>query len=128
MKIFMPLAAGLLVAASAAAQEPDQEIVALFDSWAPLAVDHAGSDLVVILPQPRITLQIFHAVVGFGLCLAEPLDVDISEVGELVVLNQFGVQGFVFEGGAAGCEEVLSAPSNLSEIVIAGQSRGYSRF
>lgn len=44
----------------------------------------------------------------------------LDGVSEIRILNHFGRQGYVFEGGKAECDEINNMPINQTEIHILG--------
>ena len=78
--------------------------------WAPKAIEQSQGVLTVVLPQPRVTDEIYQAVVKIGVCGA--LNVDeaaLDGVKEIRVLNINSARGFVAEGGKVLCQELNAA-------------------
>ncbi|MDG4649360.1 hypothetical protein P6F26_12990 [Roseibacterium sp. SDUM158017] len=91
---------------------------ALAEMWQPIEISVEPDGLTIVLPQRRVTQQIYLAILQAGLCLGPLLDRPISDVGDVRILNQFARQGFVFEGNLADCY-------SLSEIEILGVTHAY---
>lgn len=91
----------------AASADVRSDAMSALEMWSPTAVNFSNGTLTVNLPQQRITEDIYIAVLSFGLCLGTLTGKDFSNVGEFVVLNHRGSQGFVYERGASDCDAVL---------------------
>lgn len=78
--------------------------------WQPTSVAFEGGTLTVVLPQQRITEEIYTAVMTAGLCLWSAAGKDFSPVTELVVLNQHQRQGYVNENGTQDCAAINKLP------------------
>lgn len=76
------------------------------EMWQPTSIEYSQGTLTVILPQQRITMDIYTAALSSGLCLWTLYGKDFSAVKEFVVLNQHGVQGFVYERGGTDCDAI----------------------
>lgn len=77
------------------------------EMWQPTSIKFSNGTLTVILPQQRITEDIYTAVLSNGLCLGTLYGKDFSAVTELVVLNRHGTLGYVYERGGTDCEAIL---------------------
>ena len=101
-------------------------ITDLFKDWSPIEVTQNGDVLSVVLPQQRITDVIFNSAITTGYCLHQFDGVDVSEISEVQILNEFGQQGFVFESDATTCETAFNAPMAQAKIIISGNSRVFT--
>lgn len=90
--------------------------------WNPVSVTISGGELEVVLPQDRITDQIYLSVITSGLCLGPLLDKPLVSVSNIAVLNRHGSQGYVFENGLEACETWNGRPAGdrRNEIEILG--------
>jgi len=77
------------------------------EMWSPSAVDYSDGTLAVNLPQNRVTEDMYIATLSFGICVGTLTGKDFSSVREFVLLNQGGIQGFVYERGATDCDAIL---------------------
>ncbi len=95
--------------------------------WAPKSVTLNNGTLTVVLPQRRITQDIYTSVLTAGLCMGPALGKDFSGITELVVLNQFARQGYVFERGAQDCDRLNKTPvgSPMLKTLILGATHLY---
>lgn len=84
----------------------DQQAVAsdLLAMWQPQSVAIDGGVLTVVLPQNRISEEMYMAVLTSGLCLGFALDKPLNGLSGVEVLNQYARQGYVLEHGLAPCE------------------------
>ena len=93
------------------------------EMWEPNEVRVDGESLTVISKERRITDQIYRAMIVSGLCMGTlPRPNSLDGVSEIRILNQFGRQGYVFEGGAKECEEINNMPANETEIYVLGRT------
>ena len=82
-------------------------------SWAPTEITlHRDGTLRIILPQRQITSQIYVAALSTGICMGHLFDMHLPGVRKIAFLNEFGRQGYVFERGTDGCEEIREAKDN----------------
>jgi hypothetical protein len=99
---------------------------AALEMWAPNSVEFRNGTLTVTLPQSRITEQIYMAVLTSGLCLGQLTGKNFSRVSELIVLNQFGQQGYVNENGSGDCDQLNSVGGNDAQrLIILGATHLY---
>lgn len=87
-----------------------------FMMWQPTNITFSGGRLTVILPQQRITEDIYTSVLTAGLCMWTAAGIDFSSVAELVVLNRFEKQGYVNERGARDCDVLNTLPVGSKEM------------
>jgi len=89
-------------------------------NWDPIDVRLEGKSLVIILPQRRITDTIYLAIIRSGLCMGPHFDLPITGFSEVRILNEFGTQGFIYESGLEGCED-------LDRLQILGATHAHTR-
>lgn len=88
--------------------------------WEPISVQKQEEELTVISKERRVTDQIYRAMIG-GLCMGTiPRPNSLDGISEIRILNQFGRQGYVFEGGKAECAEINNMPIKKTKIHILG--------
>lgn len=107
----------------ALASTAERQIKQSLEVWKPHEVRVAGEFLTVISKEHRITDQIYRAIIVSGLCMGNitrPNSLD--GISEIRILNQFGRQGYVFEGGKEECEEINNMPANETEIYVLGRT------
>lgn len=93
--------------AAATARAGDRSDAAqLLEMWNPTSVMLADGALTVVLPQQRITEEIYMATLSSGLCLGQFLDMPLTGVRSVTVLNQFLRQGYVYEKGMETCDRI----------------------
>lgn len=122
VKVIAGALMALLVQSSAlwAGNESDaRELVAM---WNPTSVEVSGGQLTIILPQRRITEEIYYSLLTAGLCLGPLYGKSLPGVSEVRVLNEFGRQGYVYEKGLEDCETFTSRPVTdpMTKIEILG--------
>jgi hypothetical protein len=117
------LVVALLIPVSGHADVRGNASVAL-QNWEPLDLNFEGGTLTVLLPQRRVTQDIFLAIVRFGICVGIAAGDSFSEVSELVVLNQFGQQGYIYERGAQDCDAINQMRSG-ADVRVLGSTRVY---
>lgn len=118
--LFVGIACALPVGLSA--QNVSSNVRGLFVSWAPISVESMNGTLTLKLPQRRITDDIYYTIIQAGFCLGPFFDADIEQFNEVIVLNEFGVQGWVFEGGGVACAEINETPGAQVRLLIAAQT------
>ncbi|WP_323768853.1 hypothetical protein [Antarctobacter sp.] len=72
--------------------------------WQPQSVAIDGGVLTLVLPQNRISEEIYMAVLTSGLCLGFAMDKPLNGLSGIEVLNRHGRQGYVLEHGLETCE------------------------
>ena len=105
--------------ASASTKADAAELVAM---WEPTDVRVEGKRLTIVLPQRRITEEIYMSVLTAGLCLGPLVDKPLHGVSEIRILNQFGEQGYVYEKGLEDCAAFNDRPVGdaMTKIEILG--------
>lgn len=124
LAVALILVLGAPIALASPAEEQAKQSLTM---WEPNEVRVDGELLTVISKERRITDQIYRAMLVSGLCmgtLSRPNSLD--GVSEIRILNQFGRQGYVFEGGAEECEEINNMPANEKEIYVLGRTHMYT--
>ncbi|MEP2990906.1 MAG: hypothetical protein ABJO88_18275 [Parasphingorhabdus sp.] len=95
--------------------------------WQPQQVQISGEKLILVLPQRRITEQIYIAILTAGLCLGPLIEKPLDGITEIQVLNQFRAQGYVYEKGLEDCETFNNRPAgdSMTKIEILGATHLY---
>lgn len=89
------------------------------DMWQPKEVKVQSGILTILSKERRVTDTIYQAMITNGLCmgtLSQPGSLD--GISEVRVLNQFGRQGYVFDGGASECGELVELPRDKIEMYV----------
>ncbi|MFN3273053.1 MAG: hypothetical protein ACK41U_00105 [Paracoccus sp. (in: a-proteobacteria)] len=111
------------------ARQAPAEVVAqteeLLYNWQPKSITLSGSILRVVLPQRRITPEIYSAVIRLGVCFGPLLGHPLPGVRSVEVLNEFAHQGFVYEAGTEDCEQINAAPPDRAEILLLGKTHTF---
>ena len=93
----------------------------------PISVDKNGQTLIITANEHRVTDIIYNAIINNGVCmpiwLGKP-DV-LNHINEVVVINKYQKQGYVFEGGKSSCAELGNATQKDNNLVLMGHSRIY---
>ena len=91
--------------------------------WDPLDVQHEEQTLMVRAKERRVTQTIYQAMI-LGICgFVGSGHIALEGVREIVIINQFLAQGWVFEGGAPECEEVSRVPLRDINVPLLSRSR-----
>lgn len=107
----------------AAANSTGDDASESLEMWEPKEVRVDGESLIIISKERRITDQIYRAMIVSGLCMGTiPRPNSLDGISEIKVLNQFGRQGYVFEGGMEECEEINNMPGNETEMYVLGRT------
>src|SRR5690554_2103725 len=110
-------------ASIALASTVEEQAKQSLEMWEPNEVRVEGESLTVISKERRVTDQIYRAMIVSGLCMGTlPRPNSLDGVTEIRILNQFGRQGYVFEGGKEECEEINDMPANETEIYVLGRT------
>lgn len=95
--------------------------------WQPEQVQISGKKLILVLPQQRITEQIYLSILTAGLCMGPLIEKPLDGVSEIQVLNQSRAQGYVYEKGLEDCETFINRPADdaITKIQILGATHLY---
>jgi hypothetical protein len=105
---------------SVPAHAGDREDAAeLLEMWNPSSVTLDNGALIVVLPQQRITEDIYMAALRSGLCLGRFFEMPLNGVTSVSVLNQFAKQGYVYEKDMSSCDALNAMPVTGSDAKIA---------
>ncbi len=105
---------------------PVSDASTALEMWSPISIEKQGATLNVVLPQRSITDQIYKAAMLSGLCLhVQYSGIRLDGIREIEILNQFGAQGYVFEGGANECRGLGELMSDGAYIRLLGQTHWY---
>lgn len=126
-KALFALAGGLafaMVSAPALADAVPPVIPKSITLRAPKQITFDQGQVVIVLPQLRITDLIYGGVIS-SICAHTMAGEDWGKipVREIYVMNEHAAQGFVFEGGEAECREWLSKPKGEDRAYRAGKTR-----
>lgn len=107
----------------AAANSTEDHATKSLEMWEPKEVRVDGESLIIVSKERRITDQVYQAMIVSGLCMGTILrPSSLDGISEIKVLNQFGRQGYVFEGGKVECEEINNMPANKTEMYVLGRT------
>jgi len=95
------------------------------EMWNPKQVTLSNGTLTAVLPQRRITTEIYTTVIQAGICLGVLMNRKLPGVKEVVMLNEFGAQGFVYEEGTQSCEKINNSSGQAANIEIASRTHVY---
>jgi len=90
--------------------------------WAPTSVTMTGTRLTVRLPERRITDDIYHAILPFGVCMTALTGDATPAFDEVHIENSFGAQAWVFEGGTQDCAEIVTLPVGDVRLFVAART------
>lgn len=95
--------------------------------WQPAEVRVENSRLTLVLPQRRITEEIYLAILTSGLCLGPIVGKLLPGVSEIHVLNEFARQGYVYEKGLEDCDRFNNRPvgDGMTRMEILGATHLY---
>lgn len=65
--------------------------------------------LSVTMDRPKVTREIYGVVVVDGVCMSlldQPTSWGKVNIKQVEIVNSFGIQGYVFKGGAAECKAI----------------------
>lgn len=124
MKRFFLLVALTFVSAIPAYADALTEARDALELFSPISINKKGANLIVVLPQRKITNTIYEAVMLFGLCArVQTQGYSLQNIKEVTILNQHKAQGYVFEGGAKECREL--GESDNAKIKLLGRTHLY---
>jgi len=118
---------GLLLGATPLCADIATDATPLLEMWAPESVAYQSATLTIILPQDRITDQIYLSVIKFGLCMAPLQGVDLLAVETIEILNRHAAQGLVYERGLSDCTAFNERPASdrTTDVEILGNTHWY---
>jgi len=92
--------------------------------WQPQSTELSSGILSIVLPQDRITDDIFRAVIMSGICGSLFSSGKRWEgVKEVQVINRHNRQGYIFEGGEHECVEIADMGNKAAVNYIFGKAR-----
>ncbi len=92
-------------------------------SWRALSVDRDSSRLVVTMPDSRVNNDAYSSLIIDKLCPSVRRgEFSLQGVREILVLNRFVAQGYVFEGGASGCQDLEGMSDQDAELELLGRT------
>jgi len=99
----------------------------LLEMWSPDSITYESGRLTVVLPQDRITEQIYLSVIKFGLCLGPLQGIEMQAVENIEIVNRHARQGYVYESGVADCARFNDRAANdrTTDIEILGNTHWY---
>ena len=101
------------------AENQEAQIHKSLEMWQPKEVRVQSGVLSIISKERRITDTIYRAMITAGLCMgsiSQPKS--LEAISEIRILNQFGRQGYVFEGGNEECSEILNMTGSKTELYV----------
>ncbi|MCW3784650.1 hypothetical protein OM960_24350 [Defluviimonas sp. CAU 1641] len=83
--------------------------------------------LTAVLPQRRITPEIYLATITTGICFGPLRGIDLPGVREIAILNEYGAQGYVYEKALEDCGRMNAMPaaSDLVKVLVMGSTHSY---
>ena len=132
MLTIRPFVIGLVISClttgSVIAADPVDEAKLALEMWAPIDIVQDNETLVVLSKERRVTRQIYTAMISYGLCaFAGTGYISLDGIEEIVIVNRFAGQGYVFEGGEPECREVIEAPAGESDIYVLFRTHLWNR-
>ena len=99
-------------------------------SWQPIDVSLNRGVLNVVLPEEQVTEKIYISIVTSGICIGPLTGKELDSVSEVQVLNRFSRQGYVYEAGTEGCEELNKIPvgDKMIDLLVAGKTRIFTSY
>lgn len=93
--------------------------------WAVISSDVSNGQLVVVTNENRVTDTIYSSIIKKGICsivwFKRPNA--LKGITEVSVVNKFGRQGYVFEGGKRICEEMGKITTDEIDFYLMGHTR-----
>lgn len=120
------LYSALLLPAFAFAEAP----IAIQDAlvaWDPISVEANERTLTITANEHRVTERIYSAIINNGVCMPIWLgNLDVLDgINEVVVINKYQKQVYVFEGGKSSCNKLGEATQKDNKLVLMAHSRMY---
>lgn len=119
------LSVAIFIVSSQVHAAPDMaQINTSLYSWNPKPVYFADGILSVQTQERRVTMEIYHALISYGICMSLlSNDKALDGIKEVRVLNSFKYQGMTFLGGAKECRVSNDAPSSNQQAILMGYTR-----
>ena len=112
----------IMVGPVAHAQTVTKQTEKSLEMWQPHSITSRNGSLIVLSKERRVTDQIYRAMIG-GICMGTiKRPASLSSVKEIKILNRFGAQGYVFEGGRKQCKKINDMPMSKTKIYILGRT------
>ncbi len=112
-----------LIPAITLAGNQEAEIRQSLEMWEPKKIEVKNSVLSIITKERRVTDTIYQAIIRAGVCMGTiSRKKSLVDISEIRVLNQFGHQGYVFEGGISECNEIVKMTGSKTKIYILGRT------
>ena len=94
--------------------------------WEPQHIFRDKSLLFIITKEPRVTEVIYAAMLNAGLCTyVQANRIELRGINQITFLNNRGMSGWVFEGGASLCGEISAEPSSNGNVKLLGRTHLY---
>lgn len=109
----------LVLSWASVAQANEGQIAESLALWDPVSVEVSNGIATITTREQRVTEQIYTSVISLGICfglLSNPES--LAGIQEIRVLNSFGRQGYVFEGGKEECETLNNTPGREKQLQI----------
>ncbi|MFX4296594.1 hypothetical protein [Pseudosulfitobacter pseudonitzschiae] len=114
------LAASIAFAPTASQADTVENAKDLLSQWQPASVSLTDNGILrVVLNEKRISDSMYYAVIQ-GFCFAPLLQMSVSGVESVFVLNKLETQGWLFESGVGSCDTINNASN--ARVVIAGST------
>jgi len=95
--------------------------------WQPIEISVNNGILSIISKERRVTDTIYNAMIRSGVCMGTiPFPNSLKGIKEIRVLNKFGRQGYVFEGGKSECGDLVKMSGSDTDIFILGRTHLHS--
>lgn len=106
---------------------PSSELVASLRPWQPLSITLENGNLTIVLPERRMTSDIYLSVISTGVCASLWLrsKESLDGVYNVTVLNEYAFKGYVFEGGKDLCFEYGEIKDDPKDIFLLGNTHLY---
>ena len=91
--------------------------------WQPTQVSLENGSLTIVLSERRITDTIYVAVIS-GICVGALNGRHLPSMNEVILLNQFSNQGYVYEAGTEDCELLgyIAGRDGMIDYRVAGKT------
>lgn len=126
--VAIALLAIVVAASPVAAKSPASEASQALAGWGPLNVAQEEAAIIVTAKERRVSQKVFEAMMTAGLCaFVQAKLIELEGIEGVAVLNRFQHSGWVFEGGADLCRDIMAVQGRAQKIRLWSNAHVYTR-
>jgi len=126
-KLAIALCVATLCGPAAASSDLTESVKKALAAWSPTEIILEDGLLGIALPQKKVTNETYSVVVEWLCANVSSGRISLKDVKEIAVVNRFGGQGFVFEGGAGQCRGIADVPRGKVNVPLLDRTRLWTK-